>query len=1291
MGIVSLLLYSALSFIPLQGLNLPSEQVKSLYQDGEGYIWVVTDDGLSRYDGYRSENYFSRSTLEHYGNNYLQCVLDLSPESLLVGTLGGLYQMDKFTGSVEKIDDPSLGDASVGRMIKDDRGKVWLSGNRGIFFKGPDERFFTRLSVANNPRALSDVIDFCFDAQGKLWTTSWMSGLHCYDLSCGKLYNYESGAFKSSYTLHLDGEGILWVGTWGGGLLRINPLHLSDEKPEYTFYTHSGGLIDDIVYGIAEDSSNRIWLSTRSGLGIFENGSFTNIYPGAEYGALPYSDSAAMLYTRDGVMLLGMQGRGVYKVVDKRPLDTLFDFTLIREEFLTGSVKSICGLGDEKFWLGLAGRGMVLYDAATKKAELYSSLEPFKGFPFSGLVDNILSVDGTVYFGSYESGLWKYTPSSEKCSIICAANSLLGSDSIRSLALSPSGKVIVGTRQGIYSVSQDDSVEVIDNSLNIQDLDVDADGNIYAALSYNGIVKITPSKQKKTYSEDQMSFNSILVGSSGVVYAGSSHDGLYVLSEEGESFEHLGELSFLNGESVCNLDQSPDGRIWLTTQSQVVSFQYSAGNFENLRIRNTSERFNPNSSAYVPENDSMAFGTVDGILTFPCGGDRSENDRTSPVLLTGIRGGNTLAKPRVGEIPEFSSKENDIELMFSLMDYSTSDTDIYRYRLCGSQDEHWHLLSGVDNTLRFNDLKSGKYRFEVCGSPHGDFSSSPVTVLEFQIKPDPWLSWWAIVLYILGFGGLIGSFCYIIARQARIKRAAEYEKFAAQKSEEVNQAKLRFFTDVSHEFLTPLSIILASIESLHPHSEQEKNVAEIMSSNAVRLTRLVQQVLEFRKVESGNLRLKVSKGDAADFVGHCVEAFKPLVRKKELTISYSADPTSIEAWFDVDKMDKIVYNLISNAVKYTPKGGTISVSVRLSSDGRLLVSCSNGGKLMGEKTIKGLFKRFYDGDYRKVTAIGTGIGLSLVKELVTLHKGEVKAESGEEFGNRFSFSIPIGKEDYSPEQREEEAPAALPLALSLNEAIVKEDYTVLCVDDSVDLLDLFSVILGKRFDVLTCQSGEEALELMSSRSVDVVVTDVMMPGMDGMALCSYIKEHIEFSHIPVIILSAKTDDASSIEGYNRGADGYMTKPCNFSVLGAMISSLMKKRQKQRSMLQNQMVFEVKSAEYTSIDKAFLEKVMKITDEHISDPNFTQGDFANEMCLSKTVLTEKLKSLTGYTPTALLINARLLSAYRTMKEQNGSLRVGELAYAVGFSDPKYFSKSFKAKFGKSPKEAMREFK
>lgn len=1307
-----------MTFATLKSGQVPSEKVSQLYQDSEGYVWIVSSDGLARYDGYETKTWPVGGDGENHFGRMLHRVIEDNDGKLIVGTDRGLLTFDKATEQLTDTDDYATDDLNVNNFAKDADGRIWVCGDRGLFFRGQDGGAFTLFDFRTGFResGLRDLIDILFDRDGNLWITSWHNGLYRYSPATGQLVAYRDGALNDSYVLHMDAEGSLWIGTWGAGLLQIPAGELFEESPRYRQYRHDPSdattLLDDIIYDIGEDACGNILVGSRSGLSLMRGQEFENYYPANAPGSLPYNEVNSILLTKDKALLFGMFGGGACKAVQTAAPFKMMPLETVREAFKTNSVTSIYRVSDTKAFLGIAGHGFISYNRQEDSFENHLNIPSMKGLMYTSLVEDIVSRgdSGDICFGSYNNGLLVHNPWNGTTKAFNSTNSPLLNDCIRALEQDGEGNVLIATKRGAFVLTADDLITDIwswsgiskqygDNS--IADIDTDNDGCIWMTSDYNGIIRIDRRRrQASCYPVDSAPeskrYSSLLADSQGNVWVGTTWNGLYMYDKDRDRFIKMNELVFVRNAGIRNIQESGDGRIWVTTADQVVSFSCNGEEIEDLWFQSisgpgTSMYFNNNAATYLPESDEMAFGCSHGVLLFPCRANPTDSTIANIVVTEVTANGKSITGG--GSIPliTLAHRQNDIDVKFSLMDFNDSRGNIYRYRLSrkGGNAGEWMIVNGDNNTASFQNLSPGRYTFEVCGSRSNGYLTSNYKTLDILIKHNPATSWWAWLLYLTALGGLTASVMQSVATRMRYKRRVEYEQLNAQKAEEVNQAKLRFFTNVSHEFLTPLSIILAAIESLQPRSESDKHIADIMSVNAIRLTRLVQQVLEFRKAESDNLRLKVSHNDVASFVGHCVEAFQPLIRKRQLTISYRAEPQSIDGWFDPDKLDKIMYNLISNAVKYTVEGGEVRVSAEQPSAGTLVIKCANDGRLMDKKTLKKLFRRFYEGDYRKFNTIGTGIGLSLVKALVDKHKGHIEVSSDDVTGNCFTVTLPISEESYSPDEKDTDAVSDIPLAFSMGESIIKDNHTVLFVDDDEDLLSTFEAIMSKRYNILTCNSAEAALRILESQPVDIVVTDIMMPQTDGLDLCATIKGQMQTSHIPVILLSARKDDSSSIDGYQHGADGYLTKPCNFSVLSAMIGNLLKRQAVKSADFRKQLVFEVKDIDYTSTDKKFLQQAIDVVNEHIGDAEFTQTDFVNAMNVSRTILTEKLKSLTGFTPIAFIMNARLTLAYKMLMEQEDKIRVSDLAYSVGFNDAKYFSKRFRAKYGKSPKELIHD--
>ena len=632
------------------------------------------------------------------------------------------------------------------------------------------------------------------------------------------------------------------------------------------------------------------------------------------------------------------------------------------------------------------------------------------------------------------------------------------------------------------------------------------------------------------------------------------------------------------------------------------------------------------------------------------------------------------------------------------MNYINPELNRYLYRLEG-YDKEWLSVEAGRRFAYYNNLPAGTYTFCVKGANQNGIWSPDMKCLRITILPPPWLSWWAYCLYVLLFVSLAWYTYRIVRNRIRMKQAIEMGKIERQKMEEINHAKLQFFTNITHELLTPLSIISASVDELKQEVPASSSVCPVIADNTVRLIRLIQQILEFRKVENGKLRLKVSHGNVSMFLKKSVSAFAPLVKKQKLSIQFDLSE-EYSGYFDVDKLDKVVYNLLSNAAKYTPEGGTIVVSQAHDEErGTFKLSVNNPGELIPKEKLDHMFERFYEGEYRRFHTIGTGIGLSLTKDLVLLHHGTIQVFSDKEEGNTFVVEIPIGREAFAEDEVDENTENVDYAVLSADEMenvseidMLEEKpaaSTILLVEDNEELLALMVRLLHGKYHILKAANGTEALEILAKQEVDLIVSDVMMPEMDGMELCRRVKTQFETCHIPLILLTAKTSDEDRVEGYESGADGYICKPLRLSVLFAKIDNLLKRRKRMGVDFRKQLVFEAKELNYTSMDEAFIRKAVDCVNAHLSDCDFEHAQFMAEMGMARTTLADKLKLLTGLTPSAFISNVRLQAACRLIDEKR-KIRIADLAYAVGFNDPKYFSSCFKKKFGLSPTEYMMKY-
>lgn len=656
------------------------------------------------------------------------------------------------------------------------------------------------------------------------------------------------------------------------------------------------------------------------------------------------------------------------------------------------------------------------------------------------------------------------------------------------------------------------------------------------------------------------------------------------------------------------------------------------------------------------------------------------------------------------EAPEFSKaftfnhEQTAFSIEFSALRYDASSAVLYAYRLDGV-DEHWVYADDHRPFAYYNHLRPGTYTFRLkANAGRGGWVDAPHT-LKVRVLPPPWKTAWAYALYVLAVLAGIALVFRSIRNRFLLRNEIRLQKLQNEKQEELNHAKLQFFTNITHELLTPLAIISAAVDNQRQGRAGE-DYTRIIADNCNRLIRLIQQILEFRKVETDNLKLRVSKGNLVKFLRDSVDSIRPFADKHHIRVGFACEEDDIPAYFDPDKVDKMVYNLLSNAIKYNRVEGTVQVSLSLCGTAdQVLFAVTDTGQGMDSRQLSKLFSSFYDGEYRRHHTTGTGIGLALTKSLVKLHHGSINVNSILGQGTTFEIRLPIHREAFADDEVDEEliirsAPSLVPIETAGNTSASEiggqepdvRHYTLLIAEDEPELRHLMKNLLEVDYQVQVAANGVEAWKLLKENNVDLVISDVMMPEMDGIEFCKIIKNDADTCDIPVILLTAKNQQNDRIEAYDSGANAFISKPFNLSVLHSRINNLLKTREQMNHNFKKQFVFEAKELEYTSMDEDFLQRAFACINAHLDDADYSQNDFVNDMAVSRSTAFRKLKSLTGMTYTDFVKNVRLKAACRMMEEKK-NIRISELAYAVGFSDPKYFSVCFKKEFGMKPSEYM----
>lgn len=1342
-----------LHFRPLNiSSELPTNEIRNLYQDKEGYIWISTYNGLLRYDGYSILTYRS---LDKKSGQDMDCFINAVCEDchrrMWIGTQYGLYVLDKLTDEIQQIACPPLDAANIETVLATSHGDVYVGCNVGLYRKKAESDHFELCQVLDDREATHvDVKALMEDSKGHIWIGTWQQGLLRYDPSADRYYHYNGlNPRESSHALCQDNRGNIWVGTWLYGLLKlVNPYDM--EHYSAVRYMHEKNnphsIADNIIYTITQDrNTGKLWIGSRRGLSLLETeeggGVFTNYLPeNTQKGHLPFNEVNALLYSNDGLMWVGMLGGGVYTTHTQLQPFHHDPLTSLQQSLSTNSVRSIYRYANDELWMGIMGFGLIFYNPRTGKATPYNRHPAFKDLPYISTVNDMIyySRTGEYCFATWDDGIWFYDGKNVR-SLNYFNEPRLADNCIYTLLEDTNGNLWIGSRKGLFMYDAEGKLfslkeltqETADLCSPIFRLTKDKTGNIWVATPNSGIWKISRNSSSEGYTARQYTVHlsnsnstgamTIYADSHGRIWAGANDNSLSLYDPSQDCFVQAFEKNIQRGELITSIIEDERKTLWFTTYSYMCHITGTNPDSLTVEVYTAEDGlqnhgFNRNA-CYKDENGILYFGSTNGLNYFrPSEITCPHSD--SPIVITDLKIFGSSVRTHTEDIQRqlmdapldyaneivLKHNQNNFSLHFSLLNYVNPQLNRFKYRLEG-YDANWVITGSDQPFAHYSNLPAGTYTFQLQGANGNGVWSKEVRTVQIRILPSPWLSWWAWCIYAILF---ILATCYTymeIKNRLRWKHAIEIARLQQQKQEEVNHAKLQFFTNITHELLSPLSIISASADELKVQYPNRKGLLQQITDNTLRLTRLIQQILEFRKVENAQQKLKVSQGNLTRFLKHATQAFAPLVRKKQLHIVLENCDTDYTGYFDFDKLDKIVYNLLSNAAKYTMEGGTITLKQEYDTERETFTfSLNNPGEPIPADKQAHLFERFYEGEYRKFHTIGTGIGLSLTKDLVNLHHGEISVHCDKETGNTFIVTLPVSLHAYSADEIDETLvmPDTEPDAAETEEAMKEESGSlttstadtrdgrpsVLLVDDDVALRKSLMRLLTAHYHVFEANNGLTALEVADKKDIDIIVSDVLMPVMDGITLCRRIKEKFETRHIPVILLTAKVSDEDRIKGYEAEADGYVCKPVSIHVLSAQIENCLRKQNKARTDARKTLVFATKDIHYTSMDETFLQRALDCVNSHLTDPSFDTTAFITQMGMSRTAFSDRLKQLTGMTPAAFISNVRLQTALK-MLQSAPHVRVTDLAYAVGFNDPKYFTLCFRKKFGLAPREYVQQ--
>ncbi|HSF55714.1 MAG TPA: two-component regulator propeller domain-containing protein [Algoriphagus sp.] len=1249
--------------------GLENENIETLFKDRDNLIWIGTKGGgLSVLDPRKNRIKSLNQAFKKFSDSPLRVIsINQSPDGKIwVGTWDdGVFLVNP---KAEVIEEHFSFNQPIYNIIRDRFGNMWFLAGAQLIKYDPSEARLIRFETGKvHYNLIEDPI------RNKIWmigneqTKTVLTG---FDFETQKIERKKTN-FDARYivSIGLDKLGRLWIGSWGDGLfisderlerfrkINTNPQSVSEENINYS-----------IILSIDFDENGIAWLGT-------SHGGVLVLYPnkGFSFASLTsrqhISDKniTSLLISKTGKTYLGTLAEGLYSE-DK---DSGFH---LEEQVSQSKIHTLYEKGEFLF----VGTGNGLY--VMKNGDFRNARRYFSSQKVTAV---LLDTKNRLWVGTQQSGLkmteFRSYPDLEVWREFEEGNeeNPLENNRISKIKEGNSGEIWIGTYSGINRF----------------------DENRNSILTHSALLGETMLKPIVN--------DLFLMGNS--MYLGTPN-GLAELEVSG------GEISYkalyekkdgLINDFICAIEQDNSGNLWLSTTTSISKFKVSQKNFINYDREDgvLINSFHVGSS-FQDQEGKIYFGGSNGMASFHP--DLiSEEFLVPQVVLSKLIVNNQVLQ--VGDevngevilensiqntdkiILDYS--QNHLSLSFSANDYLGPDNIAYSYMLKGMNGEWVNL--GRLNQISFTGLPWGEYELLIRAS-RNNLNWSPSRSLMIQIQAPPWLSWYAFVIYFLLAVGIFMLFRYISLRQARLRAELQIIQIEKEKEHELNEAKITFFTNISHEFRTPLTLILSPVTELLEQFDFKEPVREkllLVESNSKRMLRLINQLLDFRKSEHGLLKLNKTYSDFIGFAKEVFISFQNMAAKKQIDYHFESELDSFPMEFDRNQMEIVLYNLLSNAFKYTRQNGKIDLRIRCD-HGYLTVIVSDTGIGMTSEESERAFDRFYQAQNNDASNFaGSGIGLAFSKNILDLHEGEIKIQSTKGVGTQVKILFPL--EEVQGMGNEEIKSSELSLDFyqdeiheegrDLNMERARKNATILIADDNEDIRKYLRNLLEEEYFILEAEDGIMALEITNSELPDIIISDVMMPQMDGIKFCEVIKGQINTSHIPVILLTARTSMEYEIEGLKTGAEDYITKPFNPGIIKTRISNILENRSKLREYFLNKVRFEPNTHEVfeSDIDALFIEKAIKLVNDHLQDESFGIETMVDQLFMSQSTLFRKIKSLTGLSITGFVRSVRLKQAAQIILQSN--VKLSQVAAEVGFNDYKHFKNSFQQQFGCLPSE------
>lgn len=1322
--------------------GLSNSTVETIFQDQRGFIWMGTRDGLNRYDGFQLHVYRHNSKDSNsLCDNFITSITEDVDHNLWIGTLNGLSRFNPITNRFTNFK-RHLSNHQVSSVFNDRHNRIWVASfGGGIHQFDPHTQTFLSTPLLRDSKAASGethVYILYEDSRGNFWAGA-ETGLYQF-VEKDKRFEWvrEITTTDAAHTpirdIAEDKSGNILLGTENNGLIIYNPTYRRIQRFVHQ-PTQAGSLSSNLVRALLVTRDGDIWTGTvNGGLDLYDpvEKTFTNYqYQPENPSSLSQRTVSALLEDRQGNIWIGTHRGGVNLYMPGAQKFRLYRQLPDRNSLSYNDVKTFCEDQLGNIWIGTDGGGLNLFNKKEQTFRHYK-YDPFRK---NSLASNeVLSVtedrSGRLWIGTWGGGLCRL----QNDQFIRYPGPLfiqhIYEDSKDRLWIATyyEGLHLFDRNTGSFTrINRSSTGKTGIAGNNIISIAEDREGNLWFGTDDGGLNRLDHQTGEFSlyFNQDEKNpdIRVLTLDSKGNLWVGQS--GLFRFDKQQNRFIRFAAQTELNDQFIKGIVEDNNGLLWVSGSNGVFRVNPET---EEIRRFNTvdglqGQEFEANAFLRTRDGE-VYFGGVNGFNSF-YPNDITTNSFIPPVYITEFNIENKLiiGSPNqknldkdisFAETIRLSWREATFSFSFAALNYTAAENNQFVYKL-EEWDRDWIDASG-ERKVAYTNVSPGTYTFRVKASNNDGLWNESGKQIRIIITPPFWQTWWFRLLVAIAI--ITGAYYFY-----RFRRKVQLERFAERQREQMHEMQLQFFTNISHEFRTPLSLIIGPSEKLvkeNPHSPNN-HAYQVIQRNANRLLQLINELMDFRKAESGALKLQVMRGSLHHFITEIADEFSEMASEKNIHFITTAEELPRESWFDRQVLEKIIINLLSNSFKYTPAGGEVKLEVlaslepfKPSFDNELLIGThpsktgfvyiriADNGIGISKESIAHLFERYY----RVSDAhIGSGIGLAFVKTLTQLHKGNIRVYSQRNKGTEIIIGIPVQQQDYSADETwtgiQSGSSALESLATAVNTDKEKSSQVlsnnandtgnglpvVLIADDHEELRGFLKESLEGEFAVLEAANGRDALDITKEHYPDVVISDIMMPVMDGIGFCNELKQTAEIAHIPFILLTAKTSIESQLEGTGSGADYYFAKPVNTGLLLQTIRNILSQKQKLRERYRKDQHAEVREMAHGHRDREFMEELIKIIEANLNSPELDVDFVCTQVGMSRTKLYNKVKNITGQSIGDFIRSFRLRKAANLMTETDLSLT--DIMYSVGIQTQSYFSKAFKAEFGKTPTQYLKD--